>query len=89
MASSLFIVTAINFFSDGTVGYLHGPIRAMGLQKKASYVAIAVYWLFGLPLAGVFSFALGFGVYGLFGGFLAPTALQASLYFRILFRTDW
>ena len=46
-------------------GYFAGPIRAMGLQKTASYCAIACYYLLGIPLACLFAIKLGYGVLGL------------------------
>ena len=66
---SVFLVIAINFLFDGLQGYLQGPIRAMGLQQRASYFAIAVYWLFGVPFAAFLSFGKDLGVLGLQLGF--------------------
>ena len=75
MAATLFIIYGINYFGDGMQGYLQGPIRAMKLQGKASYVAIISFWLIGLPLAATFAFVCNMGVKGLLMGFLVATAL--------------
>mmetsp|Transcript_22253 Transcript_22253/g.29801 ORF Transcript_22253/g.29801 Transcript_22253/m.29801 type:complete len:102 (-) Transcript_22253:110-415(-) len=89
MTTKVMIVVGCNFFADGLQGFLQGPIRAMGLQKMASYMALACYWLLGLPLSALFSFKFEFGVAGLLGGFLTATALQSISYMLILLRTDW
>ena len=75
MAASVLIITGCNYLGDGMQGYLQGPIRALHLQRKASYVSIVCMWLLGLPLAATFAFACDFGVRGLLMGFLAATAL--------------
>ena len=75
MAAILFIIYGINYFADGMQGYLQGPIRAMKLQSKASYVAIVCFWLIGLPLAATFAFVCNMGVKGLLIGFLVATVL--------------
>ena len=66
---SVFLVIAINFLFDGLQIYLQGPIRAMGLQSTASYFAIGVYWMIGLPFAAFLSFKMDLGVLGLQLGF--------------------
>ena len=61
----------------------------MSLQQIASYMALAVYWLIGLPLSAIFAFKCDFGVRGLLAGFLVATALQALAYLGILLKTNW
>ena len=89
MTSILLFLVGTNYLADGMQGYLQGPIRALHLQKKASYVSIVCMWLLGLPLAATFAFACDFGVRGLLMGFLAATALQATSYLVIVYRADW
>ena len=89
MTAPLLIIIGCNYLGDGLQSYLQGPIRALMLQGKASYVAIVCFWLLGLPLAAVFAFACDFGVKGLLMGFLAATALQATSYLVIVLGADW
>ena len=53
MVEGLFILVAIMKLVDSFQCYLQGPIRAMGLQKVASYWAIACYWVVGVPLSAI------------------------------------
>lgn len=75
MSTPLMIITGCNFLADGFQGFLAGPIRALGLQKLASYMALASYWLVGIPLSAIFAFVLDLGVNGLLEGFIVATAL--------------
>ena len=65
MTSNVLLILSVIFFFDGMHGFMNGPIRALGLQKIASYVAISSYWLIGLPAAGIFAFGADLGVSGL------------------------
>ena len=40
----------------------------MGLQKYASYYAIACYWLIGVPISSILGVWKDFGTIGLFAG---------------------
>ena len=42
----------------------------MGLQKTASYYAIASYWFIAIPVASLLSFYLKIGVDGLIWGMI-------------------
>ena len=65
VTTNVLILLASFFIFDGMQGYLQGPIRAMGLQQKASYAAIACYYGIGLPMACLFVFKFDMGVMGL------------------------
>ena len=51
--------------ADGMQGYYQGPIRALGLQQIASYMAIGCYWVIGVPSACIFAKVCGWGLPGL------------------------
>ena len=89
MAAPIMVIVGCNFLADGMQVYLQGLIRGLGLQEVASYIALACYWLLGIPLAIVLTFVFDIGVVGLFGGFIAATGFQCLLYFVILVRTNW
>ena len=82
----IFILVAVVYLFDGGQGYLQGPIRAMGLQHKASLYAIACYWIIGVPLAIMFGFWKDFGCFGLYAGIAVAVLFQFISYLIILIR---
>ena len=85
MCIQVFFIISICFFFDGLQVFLQGPIRAMGLQKKASYFAIGVYWLIGVPTGAMLSLHYNYGVLGLQIGFTIAVITQAVAYAIILY----
>ena len=63
----LVLVTFI-FFFDCMQGFLQGPIRAIGLQGRASCYTIVLFYLVGLPVACLLGFKFELGVMGLQAG---------------------
>ena len=82
-------VVGISFLINGIQGVVQGPIRALGLQQSASYIAVASYWLLGLPVAWFLAFYLDCGVIGLLGGFLGASIIQCISYIILVKRVDW
>ena len=68
---------------DGMQGYYQGPIRGLGLQKVASFVAIACYWILGIPLAYLFGKTLNYGLTGLQIGIGIAVFVEFVAYFLI------
>ena len=69
--------------------FFQGPIRSLGMQKKASYMSLASYYLIGIPIALVLVYKADLGVLGLQGGFaIAQLALGIS-FAVLLFTSDW
>ena len=66
-ASVMIILSVANLF-DGLQCYCQGPIRALGLQSKAAFIALGCYYIVSIPLAAIFAFWCGWSVYGLWGG---------------------
>lgn len=89
MATTLIMMAALMHFFRGSQGYLQGPIRAMGLQKKASYFAIASYWFLAIPLAAICAFKLDLSVIGLSAGLFVGVVFQACSYLHIVMRQNW
>ena len=89
LTSKVLIVAAIVYLFDGSQGFLQGPIRALGLQKRASYLALAMNWAVGVPLAAICAFTLDFGLVGLQGGFSSAMIGQSLGYMLILKCKDW
>eukprot|EP00354_Favella_ehrenbergii_P007734 CAMPEP_0170476806 /NCGR_PEP_ID=MMETSP0123-20130129/18153_1 /TAXON_ID=182087 /ORGANISM="Favella ehrenbergii, Strain Fehren 1" /LENGTH=130 /DNA_ID=CAMNT_0010748077 /DNA_START=915 /DNA_END=1304 /DNA_ORIENTATION=- len=89
MTETLMFVLGCSFMVDGMQAIHHGPIRALGLQKRAGYIAISCYWLLGLPLAALLAFKCNFGVYGLMAGFSSASLVELISYALVLLSKDW
>lgn len=71
LAASTFWVMAIVTIVDTFQGGAQGVIRALGLQKQASYIALAAYYIVTIPLACLLCFVGSMNVAGLWIGVLA------------------
>mmetsp|Transcript_19650 Transcript_19650/g.23290 ORF Transcript_19650/g.23290 Transcript_19650/m.23290 type:complete len:208 (-) Transcript_19650:121-744(-) len=89
LTTQLMIVLGSCFMFDGMQAAMHGPIRALGLQKRASLIAITSYWLLGLPVAALLAFKCNMGVFGLMAGFAAAIILEFTAYAAILGTKNW
>ena len=65
MVEGLFILVSIMKLADTFQCSLQGPIRALVLQKVASYWAIACYWVIGVPISAILGLWKDFGTTGL------------------------
>ena len=68
---------------------MQGPIRAMGLQNKASYWAIGTYYLIGIPISCILAIWKDYGVLGLQLGIAAAVTVQFFAYAFILRTNNW
>ena len=86
--ASVFIII-VTFTPDMIQGSLQGVIRALGIQRVASYYSLASYYLLGIPLALVLTFVFDMGVIGLWTGIFAGLCLIAIIFLRLVIKTDW
>ena len=89
LAISTTIIVVLMFTPDMIQGSMQGVIRALDVQKTASYIALASYYLVSLPVACFLVFYQGFGVAGLWIAMAVGVTLQAIFYTRLVFKTDW
>ena len=75
--------------TDSFQCFMQGLIRALGLQQIASYIALAIFWLGGIPLAAILAFWCDWGAIGLNSGILLATISQGVAYFIIVQRKSW
>lgn len=61
----------------------------MGLQKRASYISIASFYLLGIPIGCVLGLKFNLGVLGLEAGFGVAIIFQCIAYAFMLSCTDW
>ncbi len=85
---TVFIIV-LAFIPDMIQGSIQGVIRALDAQRKASYIALAAYYLVSIPIACVLVFAMDMGVEGLWVAMALGISLQACLYVRLVIVTDW
>ena len=89
ITANVILLGAFNKFGDGLQFYLQGPIRALSLQKVASYWAIGTYYLVGIPLASIFAFACDFGALSFQAAFVPVIIIMCVAFTCILRRQDW
>ena len=65
IANVSLLVACSWYVFDGMQAYYQGPIRAIGLQRVASYVTIGCCWIIGVPLACLFALVADWGLPGL------------------------
>ena len=68
---------------------IQGCIRALGLQTKASIIAICCYYIISIPAAALLTFVGGFGNMGLWYGLYLGVIVQLILDFVLIVRADW
>ena len=68
---------------------MQGPIRAIELQDRASWITFLLYYLIGLPLACSLSLLTSLGIVGLQLGIGMAIFLQFVTYAIMLNRSDW
>uniref|UniRef100_A0A7C9FLS6 Protein DETOXIFICATION n=1 Tax=Opuntia streptacantha TaxID=393608 RepID=A0A7C9FLS6_OPUST len=60
-----------------------------GWQALVAYINLGCYYVFGLPLGCILGYVANLGVMGIWGGFIAGTALQTFILLFILYKTNW
>ena len=87
---STFWVMAVVTFFDTIQGLTQGVIRALALQKQASYIALAAYYIVTIPLACLLCFVGSMNCGGLWVAVGAGCALQAFFYIYLFwYMADW
>lgn len=82
-----FIPFAAGFiFADGLYGAGMGVLRGLDDNRFAMVASACGYWGFGMPLACLFAFALGFGGIGIWIGIVCGVTLVGSV---LLARFGW
>lgn len=89
LAVSLIAVAAVFQIFDGFQLVMSGVLHGMSDMKIPTVIAVFTYWGFGMGIAALFGFYLGWGAVGIWWGLatgLILTALAFSLRFRYLTR---
>ena len=68
---------------------LCSTVKGLGLQARAQKIAIASFFLQGLPCAYLAGFVYGYKIVGLWIGFTLGLIMMCILYSLMLFELDW
>ncbi|KAJ8442031.1 hypothetical protein Cgig2_007869 [Carnegiea gigantea] len=60
-----------------------------GWQALVAYINLGCYYMLGLPLGCILGYVAHLGITGIWGGFIAGTALQTFILLFILYKTNW
>ena len=90
LSEKCFYIIVLAFIPDMIQGSMQGVIRALDQQRRASYIALAAFYLVSIPLAVLLVFVVEMGVAGLWIAMCAGIAIQAIFYTRLVVcGTDW
>jgi len=74
---------------DGVQDILHGVIKGIGKQAIASVVCLIVLYPINIPMAYMFAWPLGYGVFGLWYSQIISICFLILFYTIILVWYDW
>ena len=89
IVTQVLLLLAFSHFFEGTQEFLQGPIRALGLQKAASFCAIFCHYAICLPMGWIFCFKSDLGVLGLEAGYGLANLIIAICFLLILWLNNW
>lgn len=89
LATHCMIFMAVFHLPDGLQGTLQGTIRGLGLQERAAYLAVGIFYLIGIPTAWLLTFNCRLGLTGLWLGIGTAAISQAIAYWFIITISDW
>ena len=84
-----FYLLSIIFIPDMIQGAIQGVIRALDIQRTASLIALASFYLETIPVAFVLVFVWGFNLSGLLIGYLVGVSFLTFFYIRLVITTSW
>lgn len=79
MATSMLIFAALFQVSDGSQSVASGALRGVQNTRIPSLICIFVYWGVMIPLSYVLTFTAGWGLKGIWIGFLTGLTIAATL----------
>jgi len=83
-------VVCVMLFGDGIVAVSNGILRGMARQNLGAIVNVAVYYLFGLPMAWALGIPASLGVVGLWiAASIASWGQGVAFQIFILFKANW
>lgn len=64
-------------------------LRGLGRQRLVFWLAILGFWVLGVPIGAILTFAAGLGVVGIWWGFTIGIYLTSLIGFWCFRRVDW
>ncbi|XP_020273075.1 protein DETOXIFICATION 18-like [Asparagus officinalis] len=87
--ASMIPLLSVSILLDSAQGVLSGVSRGCGWQHLAAWTNLACFYLFGMPVALLFGFKLGFYDKGLWLGLICGLFCQATTLLVITIRSKW
>ena len=88
LTSNVLIISFIGQFPDSIQLVFNGVIRGLGKQKIASIITVCVYYIIGLPLAGLLGFTAGLTVYGLQIAIRIACTIQLFAFLYVIMKSE-
>ncbi|MCU7496344.1 MAG: MATE family efflux transporter [Ignavibacteria bacterium] len=79
IASSLLIIASFFQISDGVQAVALGALRGITDVRMPTLITFVSYWILGLPAGYIFAFNMGFGVRGVWFGFIIGLTASALM----------
>ena len=89
LSNSCVYLIVLLFVPDFIQGSLQGVIRALNVQKIASFISLASFYLITIPVSFVLVFVCDMRIRGLWIGTVIGVFLNAVMFTRLVFKTDW
>lgn len=79
LASVLLVLLGVVIFADGPLAIAVGVLRGLKDTRAPLVMAVAGYWVVGVPLGLMLGFSVGWGAVGIWAGILAGIATTGVL----------
>ena len=89
LVADLIPISCIFMMGDAIQATTGGVLRGLGRQKLVFRLNMLGFWVLGVPLGAILTFAVGLGVFGLWWGMVIGIYLSAALGLYFLRRVDW
>ena len=89
LVADLIPISCIFMMGDSIQATTGGVLRGLGRQKLVFRLNMLGFWVLGVPLGAILTFAAGLGVFGLWWGMVIGIYLSAALGLYFLRRVDW
>ncbi|KAF3786483.1 DETOXIFICATION 27 protein [Nymphaea thermarum] len=87
--SKLALLLAFTILLNSIQPILSGVAVGSGWQAFVAYINVGCYYLIGVPVGALLSWAFKLGVLGLWSGMIGGTAVQTLILGIIVIRCDW
>jgi MATE family multidrug resistance protein len=80
---------AVTILLNGVQPVLSGVAIGSGWQAAVAYVNIGCYYFIGVPIGVLLGWSFNLGVFGIWAGMIAGTAIQTIILAHMTIQCDW